>query len=204
MLSRVSRRVITSAAAAALILGALPAFAATDPPFEVLFPQETGATDFSSTFGAPRSGGRRHKGNDLLAPKMTEVYAVADGVVIRVTTDRLAGRHVEIEHVEGWTTYYMHLNNDSVGTDDGDAPWSLTVAPGIEEGATVVAGQLIGWVGDSGNAEGTTSHTHFELRHNGRAVNPYRILAESYEKAVREQRRLEAMVARDQAHYPID
>ncbi|MGH8911797.1 MAG: S-layer homology domain-containing protein, partial [Acidimicrobiia bacterium] len=64
----------------------------------------------------------------------------------------------------------IHLNNDSPGTDDGLA-WGI--APGIERGVAVTAGQLIGWVGDSGNAEWSGSHLHFEIRVEGAAVNSY-------------------------------
>ena len=153
-----------------------------DPPFEVRFPQETDKTHFSNTWGVRRSGGRRHQGSDLMAPKMTEVYAIADGVVSYVGTSSRPGRFVVIHHGEGWESYYIHLNNDSIGTDDGDAPWSLTLAPGVEKGADVKAGQLIGWVGDSGNAEGGDAHTHFELRRNGSSMNPYQYLRAAWER----------------------
>jgi murein DD-endopeptidase MepM/ murein hydrolase activator NlpD len=161
----------------------LPAEASPDiPPFEITFPQETMKTHFDQTFGASRSGGRRHKGNDLIAPRMTEVYAVAAGTVIDVDTHHLSGRSVKIDHGGGWESYYLHLNNDNIGTDDGNAPWTLTVAPGIEVGAKVEAGQLIGWVGDSGNAEWTTPHTQFEIHLDGRALNPYELLTDAYER----------------------
>lgn len=152
------------------------------PPFEVKFPQEPDMTSFFNSWGSLRSGGRRHKGSDLMAPKMTEVYAIADGVVETMRTSPLAGRYLTIEHVDGWDSYYIHLNNDNLGTDDGRADWSLTVAPGIEVGADVKAGQLIGWVGDSGNAEGSGSHTHVELLHNGVNVNPYHILKTAFDR----------------------
>ena len=130
---------------------------------------------------------------------MTEVYAAADGVVRYVGVNRLSGRNVKIDHIGGWSSYYVHLNNDNPDTDDGDAPWSLTVAPGVEEGMRVEAGQLIGWVGDSGNAETTTPHTHFELRHDGSAIDPYEILNESYGKALLEEEWLETRLGH---HWP--
>lgn len=117
-----------------------------------------------------------------MAPKMTQVYAAEDGYVARVETHSLAGRYIEIAHVEGWSTRYVHLNNDTPGTDDGDADWSLTLAPGVQVGAWVEAGQLIAWVGDSGNAEWTGSHTHFELAIDGRAIDPYPFLKEAWER----------------------
>lgn len=187
------------------IVPARPAQAAVaEPPFEVLFPQETSKTHFSSTYGAGRSGGRRHKGNDLMAPRMTEVYAVADGVVIKVGTSRLSGRNLQIAHEGGWTSHYVHLNNDNVGTDDGDAPWTLTLAPGVEEGMEVAAGQLIGWVGDSGNAEGTAPHTHFELRREGVPINPYPILRDAFEKAQQREVILEIQMMADLPDYEIE
>src|SRR5690606_33013444 len=119
-----------------------------------------------------------------MAPKMTEVYVAADGVVARVTSSGRAGRYVMVTHADGWETYYMHLNNDNPNTNDGRAPWFLTVAPGIYVGAEVVAGQLLGWVGDSGNAEGGSAHTHFELHRHGRALNPYPYLRDALERAL--------------------
>lgn len=160
----------------------LPANAASEMPFEVAFPQEPDLTSFSDSWGDPRSGGRRHKGADLKAPKMTEVYAFADGVVAHVRHSRLAGRYVIIEHANGWETRYMHLNNDSPGTNNGRAPWSLTVASWIRPGARVRAGQLIGWSGNSGNAETSAPHTHFELHFQGRQVNPYPHLISVWER----------------------
>jgi murein DD-endopeptidase MepM/ murein hydrolase activator NlpD len=182
-----SQRTILSAVAIAGF-GALTFFASPSPagasqdgpPFELRFPQELSATDFSSTFGAGRSSGRRHQGNDLMAPKMTEVYAVADGVVETVRSSGNAGRYLVIAHEAGWTSSYMHLNNDTPGTDNGRADWQYTLAPAIDEGTVVSAGELIAWVGDSGNAEWTGSHTHFELRHEGRAVNPYGLLVTAF------------------------
>jgi murein DD-endopeptidase MepM/ murein hydrolase activator NlpD len=167
---------------AATLVPALPAAAAPEPPFEIRFPQETQVTVFSSTFGAPRSGGRRHTGNDLMAPKMTQVYAAADGVLTVIGTSRLAGRYVEIDHGDGWSTRYIHLNNDDPGTDNGSADWALTVAPGLVEGSRVDAGQHIAWVGDSGNAEWAGSHTHFELAYSGREIDPHPYLIEAYRR----------------------
>lgn len=120
-----------------------------------------------------------------MASKMTEVYAAADGVITTIKSSHRAGRYIAISHDGAWETYYMHLNNDVEG-NDGDAPWFLTVAWGIHEGAEVRAGQLIGWSGDSGNAEGGAAHTHFELHHNGRSVNPYPYLVRALERMQRD------------------
>jgi hypothetical protein len=80
----------------------------------------------------------------------------------------------------------MHLNNDDPGTDNGSADWSLTLVPGLVVGSHVDAGQQIAYAGDSGNAEWTGPHTHFELAFEGRAIDPYPGLKEAYERAQEE------------------
>jgi murein DD-endopeptidase MepM/ murein hydrolase activator NlpD len=161
--------------------------AAVRPPgdeIHLVFPQDATLTWFDSTFGAGKPDGRRHMGNDLMAPKLTPVYAAADGVVTRLAVTPRAGATVMLRHQGGWETWYMHLNNDNPGTDDGRAPAELMFAEGLHVGDFVAAGDVIGYVGDSGNAEGTSPHTHFELHLNGRTVNPYPYLVAAYERAL--------------------
>jgi murein DD-endopeptidase MepM/ murein hydrolase activator NlpD len=176
----------TMALAALLVAGfsgPVPtARAESAPPFTVEFPQDSQVTLFSSTFGAARSG-HRHQGNDLMAPKLTPVFAVAKGVITNIDSHGSAGRYVEIQHAAGWSTRYMHLNNDDPGTDNGSADWSLTLVPGLVVGSPVEAGQQIGYVGDSGNAEWTGPHTHFELAYEGSAIDPYPFLKDAYTRS---------------------
>lgn len=150
----------------------------------LVFPQDAEVTHFDDTWGHARSGGRRHKGTDLMAPKFTPVYAVADGVVSIIRKSSLSGYWIGIEHAGGFESWYMHLNNDSPGTDNGRATLDQVYAPGIEVGSFVSAGQLIGYVGDSGNAEASGAHTHFELRVDGQAIDPYPLLAAAHERAL--------------------
>lgn len=184
-----SRRTVLKLAAAALVVPALPARAqVAGIPVEdtFVFPQDPLVTTFTDSFGDARSGGRSHKGNDLMAPKMTPVYAMADGVITIIRDGGRAGRWVAVEHGDGWETWYMHLNNDTPGSDDGNAGWHHTVPTPLEEGSQVRAGQHIGYVGDSGNAEPSSPHTHFELHRNGGAIDPYRYLRAAYERALAE------------------
>ncbi len=125
-----------------------------------------------SPFGAARDGGARlHAGNDLTAPRMAPVVAVQSGHVEEIEYGGyLSGTSVRIRHDDGWSSHYIHLNNDLYGTDDGQGEG---VRPGLAEGDRVKKGELLGWVGDSGNAEGTIPHLHFELRNPaGSAVDP--------------------------------
>lgn len=128
---------------------------------DLVFPV-AGEHTLTESFGDPRGGGTRsHQGIDILASKGTPVVAVADGVV-RWVQDEPGGRccAVSLLH-DDFRTRYIHLDNDTPGTDDGRR---VGIAEGIEPGAQVRQGQLLGWVGDSGNAEATVPHLHFELR----------------------------------------
>lgn len=144
------------------------------PPFPLVYPIDA-PPRFADTFGAARSGGERlHEGGDLFAPKMAPVLATAPGQITAIDWSATGGFYIEVAHADGWRSRYLHLNNDTPGTDDG---LGFGIAEGARVGADVVAGQVIGYVGDSGNAESSSSHLHFELRMPDRtAVNPYPLL----------------------------
>jgi murein DD-endopeptidase MepM/ murein hydrolase activator NlpD len=150
------------------------------------FPHETSIVQFSDSWGARRSGGRGHTGTDIMSPKGTWVVAVDDGIVERLGWNRLSGWNIMIRHADGWTSHYLHLNNDTTGTDDGDGGEETAFVEGLEVGSFVKAGEVIGFVGDSGNAEHTGSHTHFGLHVDGKKVDPYPYLEEAMERKVRE------------------
>ena len=96
-----------------------------------------------------------------MAPKMSPVVAVRSGLVEKIEYGgSLSGTSIRIRHDDGWSSHYIHLNNDLYGTDDGRGEG---VRPGLAVGDRVKRGELIGWVGDSGNAEETIPHLHFEL-----------------------------------------
>ena len=183
-----SRRALLKLATSTAVFAALRPMAAlaaddTPPPFEIEFPQDPWQTVFVDSFGFSRSGGRRHQGNDLMAPKMTPVYAIASGRITSVEDGGIAGRRVIIDHGNGFESWYLHLNNDTPGTDDGRADWADTVMVYVAEGMPVAGGTQIAWVGDSGNAEWVGSHTHFELHWRGRAIDPYPYLKPAYDRA---------------------
>jgi peptidoglycan LD-endopeptidase LytH len=175
--------VMVSALATLLVMG--PAWAQDGDEFSIVFPQPDPRTHFIDDFGAPRRG-HRHQGIDLMGEKLMPVVAVADGSVERLAWHGSAGYYIVLRHDGDWTSTYMHLNNDLPGADRGRGGSEVALVPGIEEGLTVRAGQQIAWVGDSGNAEGTAPHTHFELAQNGRVVNPYPYLVAAWERLLEE------------------
>lgn len=144
-----------------------PAPAWTPPPptcnfvYRMGFPVLGGGFGGWSLFGEPRDGGGRlHAGVDILAPKLTPVVAVRSGTVSGVHDTPEDCCWVSIRHDNGWISLYVHLNDDTAGTDDGQG---VGIRPGLVEGAPVEQGEVIGWIGDSGNAEGGPPHLHFEL-----------------------------------------
>nr|PZN33676.1 MAG: hypothetical protein DIU67_06240 [Actinomycetota bacterium] len=121
-------------------------------------PITPGRTQFTNSWGAPRSGGRQHKGTDMFAPWNEPIYAVTDGVV-SIREGGLGGRVIWLTANNGVAYYYAHLSG-----------WN------VSNGQRVKQGQVIGFNGDTGNARGGRPHLHFEIHPSGRggpAVNPY-------------------------------
>jgi hypothetical protein len=142
---------------------------------DITFPV-VGPVTFTDTFGACRSGcSRSHRGVDIFGTKLAPLVAAGDGTIVSVRRSALtrAGNMVTIRDDEGWYYLYLHLNNDSPGTDDGANPQAWIVPNRLRVGARVNAGDVIGYLGDSGNAETTPAHLHFEIHQPGvGAINP--------------------------------
>jgi hypothetical protein len=117
-----------------------------------------------------------HQGNDLLAAKKTPAIAVESGKVELWTTSANAGCMLYLHGDSGTTYEYIHLNNDLTMQNDnrGKCVAGVAYAKGLKNGAHVTAGQQIGYVGDSGDANGLHAHLHFEVHPSGgAAVDPY-------------------------------
>jgi hypothetical protein len=163
-----------------LLLGvAGSAFAAT-PKGSVptlIFPV-AGPTTYIDDFGQARAGGP-HQGNDVMATKKTPVVAVEPGKIKFWTTSASAGCMLYLYGASGTMYEYIHLNNDLTMKNDnrGKCVPGVAYARGLKDGAKVSAGQMIGYVGDSGDANGIASHLHFEVHPGGgAAVSPFAYL----------------------------
>jgi murein DD-endopeptidase MepM/ murein hydrolase activator NlpD len=111
---------------------------------------------YVDSWGAPRSGGRSHQGTDVMAPHGARVFAFVNGVVSRESTSSNGGIQLYLQGDNGVEYFYAHLSGYAVST-----------------GARVRAGQLIAYNGQTGNAQYTAPHVHFEVHMSGGAVNPY-------------------------------
>jgi hypothetical protein len=128
---------------------------------------------YTNNYGEPRGQGR-HQGIDIEnVPWRTPVVAAEAGKVRWWTTSARAGCMLYLYGKSGATYLYIHLNNDLSEQSEDSGGCKLGVAYAVEDGAKVAAGEQIGYVGDSGDAEGNR-HLHFEVHPTGGAdVNPF-------------------------------
>jgi murein DD-endopeptidase MepM/ murein hydrolase activator NlpD len=120
-----------------------------------------GAVSFSDSYGAPRSGGRAHRGVDMIAARGTPIVAIYSGTIRRMSTSALGGITLWLRSENGDQFYYAHL--DSYGE--------------ISTGQSVAEGSVLGYNGSTGNAPDWLPHLHFEWHPGGgSAVNPYQLV----------------------------
>ena len=129
-------------------------------PAENSLPNPLPKQHLTDTWGAARSQGRSHEGIDIFAKRGTPIQATTQGIVSKVGEDALGGHVVMIIGPGGAGHYYAHLEEYA---DISANDWVNT-------------GDIIGYVGDSGNAKGTPPHVHYGIYINGSAVNPYPLL----------------------------
>lgn len=113
--------------------------------------------DFGDTWGDARSGGRTHEGTDILAPRGEYVVAPAESVVTQIGVGANGGNFVYTTNPGGERFYFAHLD---------------AYADGLRVGDILEKGDLIGYVGNTGNASGGATHLHFGIYDRG-ATNPY-------------------------------
>jgi len=132
---------------------------------------------FSNDYDGARGGGTRvHKSTDVMGQKHWPLYAVVQGTVCYMTgldgVEPSWGYHLTICGDDGREYDYLHINNDTPGTDDGLGGVVHAYAPGMRRGLRVARGQFVAYMGDSGNAEETAPHLHFEI-HDDTVLDPY-------------------------------
>jgi Peptidase family M23 len=173
-----ARGVLFLAATIGLAVGSGVAFAATVPE-HIIFPV-VGKVAYIDDFGTPRPGGP-HQGNDIIAEKKSPAVAAETGKVKYWTTSGAAGCMLYLYGESGTTYLYIHLNNDLTMKNDNRGKCVKGTAYTVKNGAKVAAGQQIAYVGDSGDADGRSSHLHFEVHPGGgKAVSPYPYLQKAY------------------------
>ena len=137
-----------------------PTTVAIDTSKGWVFPVQ-GPNSFVDSWGAPRSGGRTHKGTDIMTARGTPLVAVVEGTIKSTspTDSGLGGITIYLRGSDGNTYYYAHLDS---------------IKSGIKAGVHVDMGEVIGYAGNTGNASGGAVHLHFEIHPGGgAAINPY-------------------------------
>jgi Peptidase family M23 len=159
-------------------LGALLSAAAATAgiPRHIIFPV-AGKVTYTNDWGDPRPGGR-HQGNDLMGKRWQYAVAAEAG---RIEKRRSGGYscYLFLRGKSGTHYWYIHLNNDKGRGNDnqGGCRGGISWPKSLRQGQWVRAGQIVGFVGDSGDANGIQPHLHFELHPNGGdPVNPFKHL----------------------------
>lgn len=159
-----------------------PSPVASAPPKRIVFPL-VAKTHYQDDFSAPRPQGG-HEATDIMSDWRAPAVAVETGKIKIWTSSARAGCMLYLYGRSGTTYLYVHLNNDLTRRNDnrGGCKKGVAFAPSLTEGQTVHAGELLGYAGDSGDANGKHPHVHFELRpRGGAAVSPYRWLRRAHQ-----------------------
>ena len=176
---RAASRTIARERLPAVVAGPPNAGFASNDPLHISLPLKgLTASDIQDTFDQVRGeGGRKHEATDLMAPRGTPVLAVNDGVIVKLFLSKPGGNTIyQFDPSEEYCYYYAHLDH---------------YADGIAEGLIVHRGDVIGFVGSTGNANPSAPHLHFEIHQldgekhwwKGTAINPYLYLVNALHSA---------------------
>src|ERR1044072_6347050 len=134
------------------------------PDTRIAMPLEDVAKrEVADTWGAPRGTGRRHEGQDIFAPKGTPILSATSGYIYKIGENNLGGQTVSVISKGGRVYYYAHLDS---------------YARGIQIGDRVTTRSALGYVGTTGNAQGTPPHLHFGVYTSSGAINPLPLLTD--------------------------
>jgi murein DD-endopeptidase MepM/ murein hydrolase activator NlpD len=135
-----------------------------EPDRKLAMPLEDVAKrQIADTWHAPRGTGRLHEGQDIFAPKGTPILSATPGLVYNIGENNLGGQTVSVIGSGGRVYYYAHLDK---------------YAPGLEIGDRVSTRTVLGYVGTTGNAQGTPPHLHFGIYTSTGAINPLPLLSD--------------------------
>ncbi len=134
------------------------------PDSKIAMPlQDVSKKAIADTWHAPRGTGRLHEGQDIFAPRGTPVFSATNGFVYKIGENNLGGQTVSVIGSGGRVYYYAHLDS---------------YAPGLEVGDRVSRRTVLGFVGTTGNAQGTPPHLHFGVYTLNGAINPLPLLTD--------------------------
>jgi murein DD-endopeptidase MepM/ murein hydrolase activator NlpD len=137
---------------------------AQTPDSKIAMPLENVAKRaVADTWHAPRGTGRLHEGQDIFAPRGTPILSSTNGYVFKIGENNLGGQTVSVIGSGGRIYYYAHLDR---------------YAPGLEVGNRVTPRTVLGYVGTTGNAQGTPPHLHFGIYTLNGAINPLPLLTD--------------------------
>ena len=125
--------------------------------------EDVAKREISDTWQAPRGVGRRHEGQDIFALRGTPILSATNGYIYRIGENNLGGQTVSVIGRGGRVYYYAHLDS---------------YAKGIRVGNRVTTRTVLGYVGTTGNAQGTPPHLHFGVYTMTGAINPLPLLTD--------------------------
>ena len=139
---------------------------AENAPSQIVMPLESVPKKLvANTWKAPRGHDRLHEGQDIFAPRGTPIYSATEGYIYHIGENALGGQTVSVIGAGGRIYYYAHLDS---------------YAPRLAEGDHVTTGSVLGYVGTSGNAQGTPPHLHFGIYTPTGAINPLPLLTDRH------------------------
>ena len=134
-----------------------------DPPQKIVMPLQVSKKQIANTWHAARGANRLHEGQDIFAPRGTPAYSATRGYIYNIGQNGLGGQTVSVIGAGGRVYYYAHFDS---------------YAPGIAEGDYVTPQTVLGYVGTTGNAQGTPPHLHFGIYTPTGPINPLPLLTD--------------------------
>lgn len=148
----------------AVFYGRIARLYTKEPDSRLLLPvKDVSKRQIANTWHAPRGTERIHEGQDIFAPRGTPIFSATSGYIYKVGENNLGGQTVSVIGDGGRIYYYAHLDS---------------YAPGISEGDPVTRNTLLGYVGTTGNAQGTPPHLHFGVYTSSGAINPLPLIVD--------------------------